>query len=357
MSDLSSLSSNESEEEQPIPRVRVLRDRNNLFELYNNRDFKLRFRFNKETVVHMLEIFGHFIEPVTHRNKSICARDQLLITLRFYATGAFQRLIGDTFNIHNSTICRIIGRVTHHIAALGNRYIRMPTTNEERNIVKIQFYNLSGFPNVIGAVDCTHIRIQSPGGHNAELFRNRKGYFSINVQVICDSHLRVRDIVCRWPGSVHDSTIFNDSAINAQFINGNFDNYYLLGDSGYPCKTYLLTPILNARNPSEIAYSNAHRSTRSVVERCFGVVKRRFPCLSVGLRSAVNKTLGIIVACFVLHNIAVEDNDNEPELDPDIVVPADIEGPEFEGLFNNNNNNNNNNTAVRSALVRTVFAR
>lgn len=38
------------------------------------------------------------------------------------------------------------------------------------------FYRFAKFPSVIGAIDCTHIKIQSPGGGDqAELFRNRKG--------------------------------------------------------------------------------------------------------------------------------------------------------------------------------------
>jgi hypothetical protein len=49
-----------------------------------------------------------------------------------------------------------------------------------------QFFQLSGLPGVIGAIDCTHVPIQSPGGQDAEIYRNRKGYFSINVQLICD---------------------------------------------------------------------------------------------------------------------------------------------------------------------------
>ncbi|KAF0721306.1 putative nuclease HARBI1, partial [Aphis craccivora] len=30
--------------------------------------------------------------------------------------------------------------------------------------------------------DCTHIGIQNPGGINGDVFRNRKGWFSLNVQ-------------------------------------------------------------------------------------------------------------------------------------------------------------------------------
>jgi len=47
-------------------------------------------------------------------------------------------------------------------------------------------YAVSGLPGVIGAIECTHVPIQSPGEDDAEIYRNRKGYFSINVQLVCD---------------------------------------------------------------------------------------------------------------------------------------------------------------------------
>ena len=41
-----------------------------------------------------------------------------------------------------------------------------------------------GLPGVDGAIDCTHVRLVNTRFQNiAEVFRNRKGYFSLNVQV------------------------------------------------------------------------------------------------------------------------------------------------------------------------------
>lgn len=43
-------------------------------------------------------------------------------------------------------------------------------------------------PGVIGALDCTHVAIVSPTKKDEELsayhFMNRKGFFSINVQLV-----------------------------------------------------------------------------------------------------------------------------------------------------------------------------
>jgi len=73
----------------------------------------------------------------------------------------------------------------------------MPKTEADRKLVYEDFYKMRQFPKVIGAIDCTHIKIQSPNKNIGEKFRNRKGYFSINVQAVCNSNLQFTNIVAR----------------------------------------------------------------------------------------------------------------------------------------------------------------
>lgn len=105
--------------------------------------------------------------------------------------------MGDFIHIHKSTICRIIKRVTQEIAKLRPQFIKMPISTNEQRAIQVEFYRLRGFPRVIGALGCTHIRIQSPKSDIEEQFRNRKGYFSINVQAVCTSNLVITNIVAR----------------------------------------------------------------------------------------------------------------------------------------------------------------
>lgn len=78
-------------------------------------------------------------------------------------------------------------------------------------------------------LDGTHIKIQSPGGNDAEIYRNRKNYFSLNVQVCGNANLEITNIVARWPGSSHDSTIYNHSSLRRAFERGVYPNCILLG--------------------------------------------------------------------------------------------------------------------------------
>jgi len=60
-------------------------------------------------------------------------------------------------------------------------------TAEEARENKVKLYQLGGFPNIIGGIDGTHIRIQAPYEDEAS-FVNRKGCHIINVQAVCDAN-------------------------------------------------------------------------------------------------------------------------------------------------------------------------
>lgn len=55
-----------------------------------------------------------------------------------------------------------------------------------------------------------------------------------------------------------------------------------------------------------------------IVERTFGLWKRRFPCLSRGLSLKLARCTAVVSACAVLHNLSLQFNDvlpEEPEYD------------------------------------------
>jgi len=107
-------------------------------------------------------------------------------------------VLGDHIQVHKSTVCRVIKTVSTEIARLRLHFIEFPNSVAEQERVQLGFFRLHQFPRVIGAPDCSHIRIQSPKSDIGEQFRNRKGYFSFNVQAICDSNLKILDIVARY---------------------------------------------------------------------------------------------------------------------------------------------------------------
>lgn len=93
--------------------------------------------------------------------------------------------------------------------------------------------------------------------------------------------------------------------------------YLFSGDSGFPQRPYLMTPIVRtvAGSPEE-HYTKTHCSARNVIERCFGVLKARWRCLLAHrvLHYSPQKAGKIVNACAVLHNIANAHNVPVPSL-------------------------------------------
>ena len=79
---------------------------------------------------------------------------------------------------------------------------------------------------------------------------------------------------------MHDSRILWRSALFEAFeSNRRSINSFLLGDSGYMLREWLLIPVTNHQTRQEQNYNFTHRSTRTAVERSTGVVKRWWHCL------------------------------------------------------------------------------
>lgn len=291
----------------------TIRARIEPMQLYSENEFRRRFRLSKDTVRYLYNLIGAELEPLATRpGFTISGMDKILITLRYYATANFQLVTADFYGVSESSVCKIVPVVSDKIALLRERFIQMPTTDDEIEQNKRDFFNVAGMPAIIGAIDGTLVKIQEVGGaQNKTMFYCRKQYYAINTQIVCDSNAKVLDIVARWPGSIHDETIFINSNIFERFLSGEFvrnqRNSILLGDGGYRAETFLATP-LRATNQlnrlSERMYQAAHISTRNVVERFMGQWKRRFPCLWIGMRfRKLESVFSVIVATAVLHNI------------------------------------------------------
>lgn len=189
------------------------------------------------------------------------------------------------------------------------------------------------------------------GTENGEIFRNRKGYFSLNVQTLCDAKLKIMNIVARWPGSTHDSTIFNNSRICARFEAGEFGNHLVVADGGYQCRRYLMTPLRNCLLPKERLYNESLVRTRNCIERSYGVWKRRFPILVTGMKVKLLTIQCIIVTTAILHNVCCINNEVDPPPLDDFVYDQmqNASGTSMSA------SGNDVNTDVRTALVNDYF--
>ncbi|XP_061717481.1 LOW QUALITY PROTEIN: putative nuclease HARBI1 [Cydia pomonella] len=301
--------------------VKYYKIRKNPLEELQEKDFKSKYRFSRSTTSFIIDMVKNDLAGDS-RGGFIPPHLKVLAAIRTWAREEFQDDAGDISGISQPTISLICKQVALAIVAQRAQWIKMPQTDAEQNNVIAGFYSLCGFRQVIGAIDCTHIRIPKVGGDVGQYYIYRKGYSSINVQVVANANLEIMDyIVAHWRGSTHDSKIFNESSLKQRFERSEFKGR-LLGDSGYACTPYLFTPVLRPTTEKEEMYNKAHIRTRNVVERCFGVWKQRFQCLLRGFSTKLENTILYIVTLAVLHNIAMHRQDLEEGEASDDTVPV-----------------------------------
>ncbi|XP_049918285.1 putative nuclease HARBI1 [Epinephelus moara] len=214
------------------------------------------------------------------------------------------------------------------IISLAPTYIQFPYRHHQQAEIKRGFHAIAGFPNIIGAIDCTHIPISAPLGENEGDYVDRHNRHSLNVQMTCDPNCLITSVDARWPGSVHDSRVFNESTLCRRLQQGDFSGV-LLGDRGYALQPYLMTPYPEPDPGPQALYNRAHNSTRARIEQTFGLLKARFACLRQ-LRVAPDRACKIVAACCVLHNIATIRRERDPQFDlqpPDVVDPIHLDFP------------------------------
>lgn len=93
------------------------------------------------------------------------------------------RSVSTKFNVGKASSIRIMRRVTKALHEIAPRFIQWPQ-GERATEVMAAFERNSAFPGVIGAIDGTHVEIRKPHDDVHQAYVNRKGYASIQLQVL-----------------------------------------------------------------------------------------------------------------------------------------------------------------------------
>lgn len=298
---------NRNKNRSGLRRERLFRDRLHPLEFYDDVEIKRLFRFERHNLCRIIDDLTPALEyPSAVLNKCLNPSLQVCVAVRFYATGSMQLTIGSWIHIDQSTVSRTCYRVTKAILSYYSKVITIP---EDLMSVKRAFYNISGIPNVIGCIDGTHVKINTPSkGQFPDEYINRKGYHSINVQCVCDANCYFLDVDASWPGSVHDNRIFKNSILYERLQRRNLG--MLFGDKGYGLTPFLLTPY-RENGVIEDYFNKIHKRVRNCIERAFGQCKKRFYCLQNTLNISLERAGQTIVACMILHNLSKNFKDSD----------------------------------------------
>ncbi|XP_021974531.1 uncharacterized protein LOC110869598 [Helianthus annuus] len=181
----------------------------------------------------------------------------------------------------------------------------------------------------IGPIDGTHVRVKVPN-KDAARYCGRKGYPTINVLAACTFDLKFTYVLTGWEGTVSDSRIIKNAFSRSDKLvipTGRF----CLQDAGLPHTSSLMTPYRGVRyhlkeystrapeNSKEL-FNLRHASLRNVVERAFGVLKKRFLIIRSTAEPfySCQTQSDIFLVCCILHNFLLEE-DHDKDLEDEVL--------------------------------------
>ncbi|CAI7768888.1 unnamed protein product [Closterium sp. NIES-53] len=165
-----------------------------------------------------------------------------LIPIKYFASAMTYHDMSIMFGLSRGLIHRVVDAFLVWFPRKFKReWVQFPQ-EEVREEMALDFRAIKGVPNVIGAIDGTHIQIKGMEAHRGDYF-NRKSVYSVQLQVTCDSKGVIWDYMVGNPGSMHDQGVFSTSHLHGRLEIGEIAPYQLVGDAAYPLKSYMLTPL------------------------------------------------------------------------------------------------------------------
>ncbi|KAJ9558021.1 hypothetical protein OSB04_012635 [Centaurea solstitialis] len=142
----------------------------------------------------------------------------------------------------------------------------------------------------LGAIDGTYIEVTVPESDKPR-YRTRKGHIATNVLGVCTRDLKFVYVLAGWEGSATDSRVLRDAVTRQNGLKVTLGNYYL-ADAGYINGEGFLAPYRGTRyhlrewedasrapTTKEEYFNMKHSHARNIIERCFGIMKKRWAIL------------------------------------------------------------------------------
>ena len=289
-------------------------------------EFLEKYRMKRENFDALVEkIKGHQVfENKSTKSKQRPVAHQLMVLLNYLGcagSGASNPRQRQTFGFGRGTSALYRKRCITAIRSLKTQVIHWPCEQEREEIAKRNTINFS-MPHCIAVADGTLLPLQSaPQSTDAPDYSGRKVPYSLTVMVVNDDQKRIRYIHAGFPGSVHDSRVYRNTAL-AKNPNEYFgDKYYLIGDSAFNNSSSVVAKFKAPRGhclTQEQERFNTHvESLRVTSEHSIGMLKARFPwlrCIPMIITDdpeSVKVILRVIEVCVILHNLLLDLHDDD----------------------------------------------
>lgn len=260
----------------------------------------------------------------------VCGEVKLAITLRILGGGSYLD-IACIFNVTPNQVYPIFHKVLLEWICNDGiaRYTLKDIIQDEDEMYKVASHFAEGrsggiLAGVVGALDGWLVKIECPsmkkdGVENPGGYFSRKGFYALNVQAIVDKKKRILWMYLGAKGGEHDSAAFKSSNLYEILENMFLDSngtmhknhmnipFYVIGDSAYSLRPFLMVPFDNALpHSAEDTFNFILSSSRINVECAFGEIDARWGIFWRPLKFDLDKQRNIIDASFRLHNFILD---------------------------------------------------
>ncbi|XP_062103745.1 uncharacterized protein LOC133814850 [Humulus lupulus] len=223
----------------------------------------------------------------------------------------FCGVLKEIFLLKNSRYLSVEEQVAMFLFVIGhNERHRVVAERFQHSISTTSHYFRK---NCVGAINGTHISAHVPIDEQIP-YRGWKVDTTQNVMCVCSFDMKFTYVVPGWEGSTNNARVLLECATNPDygFPMPPQGKYYLV-DFGYTNMPGFLSPYrgemyhlgqytdLNPIGKKEL-FNYRHSSLRNVIERCFGVLKARFPILKQMHSYDLRIQKYIVIACCGIHN-------------------------------------------------------
>ncbi|KAJ9535156.1 hypothetical protein OSB04_un001763 [Centaurea solstitialis] len=239
---------------------------------------------------------------------SLPLRSKLLFFLNIIAHHTKNRCL-QVRNRSGETISRHVHRVLSALLRLQDVLFTKPTPIED-DCTDRRWKWLKG---CLRAINGTYIKVTVPETDKPR-YRTRKGHIAINILGACTRDMKLSYILFGWEGSATDSRVLRDAVTRNNGLKVPLGNYYL-ADGGYVNGNGFLAPYRgtryhlrewehNGHTPinKEECFNMKHAQARNVIERCFGMLKKRWAVLRSPSFYPIKLQGRMVIACALLHN-------------------------------------------------------
>ena len=161
---------------------------------------------DRETFQALVGILGPWLTRQNTRLRDCIPDQKRYLALGMYrlAHGNSYVSIGPVFNVGKSTVIEAVQDVVGALYELKDEYIHFPEIVAETAASIQTFRDLSRLPNIVGAIDGTHIRINAPRESAVDYF-SRYQQYDFGIQAVADGNLVFLDcllafrVVCMTP--------------------------------------------------------------------------------------------------------------------------------------------------------------